>query len=65
MKFSSCTRSPNLRNLIDIYLFDNPLPSIWCISRPTLFIGKNQGGLYALPAMVDEKSVIVDVSRIS
>jgi len=30
------------------------------VLKPTLFIGKNTGSLYALPAMVDEKSVVVD-----
>lgn len=31
------------------------------ISRPTLFVGKHSGGLYAIPTLVDEKSVVVDV----
>ncbi|XP_065065505.1 serine/threonine-protein kinase/endoribonuclease IRE1-like [Rhopilema esculentum] len=30
------------------------------VLKPTLFIGKHQGGLYALPSMVDDKSVVVD-----
>eukprot|EP00794_Sanderia_malayensis_P009072 gene9072-10040_t len=30
------------------------------VLKPTLFIGKHLGGLYAIPSMVDEKSVIID-----
>ena len=29
--------------------------------RPTLFIGKHSGGLYALPSLVDEATVSIDV----
>eukprot|EP00111_Clytia_hemisphaerica_P015843 TCONS_00046798-protein len=30
------------------------------VLKPTLFIGKHKGGLYAMPSMVDEKANIVD-----
>lgn len=33
--------------------------------RPTLYIGKHSGGLYAMPTLVDEKTVVIDVSKVT
>ncbi len=52
----------NCHLLSKIHLFACNDKILHCIFSPTLYVGEYEHGLYALPALVDEKTVTIAVS---